>query len=308
MNKIYYPITGIQGAWIAPDVVDSSAGYSAGTPVFMPPAENANWTSSQESVELYGNDVKLDEMYGTETSSIVLRLVGVSEEQDAWIRGKAYIAASGRVIGSGNAEPPLRALGLKLAKADGAVYIWFPKGRFSGGNVVAQTKARGVTPQMREYTFAAAETEKQFTFTDAISGTSKTTGLTWIKGDSLNPAFDGASWFDQVQTPDTTSAPAAVALSTIVPADAATAILLDATIVLTFNNQIDASGVLLLDADGALVANSQAWNAAGKILTITPTAALAASTIHYVVVAGVVDVYGQALANVVKSFETGAGT
>lgn len=99
----------------------------------------------------------------------------------------------------------------------------------------------------------------------------------------------------------------AVALSTVVPADGATAIARASSLVLTFNNAIARSAVSLLNAtSGDVVACTQAWDATKKILTITPSATLAATTKYIVSVAGVVDVYGQALASSGTDFTTAA--
>lgn len=99
----------------------------------------------------------------------------------------------------------------------------------------------------------------------------------------------------------------AVALSTIVPADAATAVGRTSSLTLTFNNPIARSAVSVLNSTtGDVVACSQAWDATKKILTITPSATLAATTKYLVSVAGVVDVYGQALAASGTDFTTAA--
>lgn len=98
---------------------------------------------------------------------------------------------------------------------------------------------------------------------------------------------------------------AAVALSTIVPADGAPAIAIDASIVCTFNNAIASNAVALFDADsGDVVPCTKAWDATKKILTITPDDDLTNSTVYIVSISGVVDVYGQALATAGKNFET----
>ena len=99
----------------------------------------------------------------------------------------------------------------------------------------------------------------------------------------------------------------AVALSTIVPADGAPSIAIDASIVITFNNAIASNAIALFDGTtGNVVACTSAWDATKKIITITPDADLTAATSYIVSVAGVVDVYGQALATVGKNFTTAA--
>lgn len=101
-------------------------------------------------------------------------------------------------------------------------------------------------------------------------------------------------------------APSALALSTIVPADDATNIAVDANIVLTFNNAISAEAIVVTEDDGTIVAGTKSWDATRKILTFNPTSNLDASTTYLVTIAGVVDVYNQTLAAAVKNFTTAA--
>jgi hypothetical protein len=100
------------------------------------------------------------------------------------------------------------------------------------------------------------------------------------------------------------TAPAAVALSSSTPADAATAVVASSNIVLTFNNKIAEESIILTSAAGVIVACSKTWDAAGKVLTIDPTTNLSAATTYLITVGGVVDIYSQALAPVVRKFTT----
>lgn len=109
---------------------------------------------------------------------------------------------------------------------------------------------------------------------------------------------------DEVASIFVESAPSAIALSTIVPADDASDIAIDATIVLTFNNEILRESVVVASAAGVIVAGTKTWDSTGKILTFTPTSDLANATVYIVTVGGVVDVYAQALAAEVKNFTT----
>lgn len=102
----------------------------------------------------------------------------------------------------------------------------------------------------------------------------------------------------------TPTAIAAVALSTIVPADAATAIAVSANVVLTFNNKIRGENVFLMTAAGVLVPVVKSWDGSGTILTLDPVSNMGAATVHLVGVAGVTDIYGQVLASAVKKFTT----
>jgi phi13 family phage major tail protein len=298
MESTFYPITGIESIYIAGDIVDTAESYSAGTPEYFAPAANAEWAEEQSSKDAFYDNVKQDVFYGAALSSLVIRVSGISAQKDAEIRGKNYSAANGRVIGSGNSEPPLRAVGLKINKGSGNyVYIWFPKGRISGGKIIASTKTNDVTVNDVEYTFAALETAKQWTVN------SITRGITWYKGDTTDAAFDGSSWFSQVQTPDTTSAPDAIALSSIVPASGASGILASANVVLTFNNKISTHNVVLVDdVTDAIVPVSITFDTTGKIMTLDPTSNMATGDKHAVAIFGVTDIYGQTLANSISYF------
>lgn len=102
---------------------------------------------------------------------------------------------------------------------------------------------------------------------------------------------------DEVKTILTVT-PAAVSLDTIVPNDEATDVAINTTVVLTFNNAITQENVILMTSDGAtVVATTKTWDATNKILTVTPDADLANATAYRVVVSGVVDMYGQVLAD-----------
>jgi len=109
---------------------------------------------------------------------------------------------------------------------------------------------------------------------------------------------------DEIATLFAAPTPSAVALSSIVPDDDTIDIAIDSTIVLTFNNEILREAVVITEADGTIVTGAKAWDATGKILTFTPTSNLDNSTVYLVTVGGVVDIYNQSLASVVKNFMT----
>lgn len=109
---------------------------------------------------------------------------------------------------------------------------------------------------------------------------------------------------DEVAQIFTEAAPAALALSSIVPDDDTNTAAITANIVLTFNNKIQKEAVVVSSAAGAIIAGAKTWDAAGKVLTFNPTSDLTNDTTYLVTIAGVVDIYGQSLAAVVKNFTT----
>lgn len=99
-------------------------------------------------------------------------------------------------------------------------------------------------------------------------------------------------------------APAPVALSSITPNDDSSGIAIDANVVLVFNNAIANEAVVLTEDDGTIVSVGRTWSTDRKTLTLNPTSNLKNSEIYIVTVAGVSDIYGQALASEVANFET----
>jgi hypothetical protein len=111
---------------------------------------------------------------------------------------------------------------------------------------------------------------------------------------------------DEIATLFATAKPGAIALSSIVPADDATAIAVDSNIVLTFNNKILHESIVITSETGTIVTGTKSWDQTGKILTFNPATNLTPSTVYLVTIGGVVDIYGQALAAEVKNFTTAA--
>lgn len=109
---------------------------------------------------------------------------------------------------------------------------------------------------------------------------------------------------DEIATLFAEAAPSALALSTIAPADDAVDVAINANVVITFNNKIAREAVVVASEAGAIVAGATTWDTTGKIMTFNPTADLTNSTVYIVTVGGVVDIYGQSLAAVVKNFTT----
>lgn len=112
---------------------------------------------------------------------------------------------------------------------------------------------------------------------------------------------------DEIAALFAAAAPDALALSSIVPDDEAVGVAIAANIVLTFNNKILREAIVVAKADGTIILGAKIWDAAGKVLTFNPTADFTGSTVYLVTVGGVIDIYGQSLAPVVKNFTTVAG-
>jgi len=301
MDQKYGEFVGVDNLYYAPVTVNSESAYTAGTPVYLAPAAELAQAVAIGKLNTHYDNVAAN-TFVTEAETAVKAIVSNLDAKTlSYILGKKYDALTGRVFDAGKAEPPIVALGFRYNMGtSGYRYYWYLVGTFAGGEEAAITKKENVEIKNYELTYTAIPTTKKFTVG------AETIPLKRVFGDTADGAFDATAWFTQVQVPGA-AAPAAVALSSIVPADAATAVAKTTTIVLTFNNKIAAESISLINTtSGDIVAFTKAWDTAGKVLTLTPSAALAGTTKFVVAVNGVVDVYGQALAVTGKDFTTTA--
>ena len=301
MDQKYAEFVGVDSLYFARVTQDDSGGYVAGTPrILAPAAEVAAAVGINKITTYYDNQAANN--YVTEAATEIKMVVAnIDAETMAEVLGKTFDAASGRVFDGGVANPPVCALGFRYNMGSaGYRYYWYFAGTFSGGEEAAVTKKEDVDAKNYELTFMAIPSTYKFTVgSDQIS-------LKRVFGDTADAAFDPDGWFTQVQVPGA-AAPVAVALSTIVPADGATGVSKTTTIVLTFNNQIASESISLINGtSGDVVSFAKAWDATGKVLTLTPSSSLTGTTKFIVAVNGVVDIYGQALAAVAKDFTTAA--
>ena len=112
-------------------------------------------------------------------------------------------------------------------------------------------------------------------------------------------------WFNQVQTPDTTSAPAELAMASSDPEDGDTGELVGVSPKLTFNNKIKSYNITLINTTTLVpVENTMSLDSTGKIITIDPTVDLGAATKYAIVINKVTDIYGQSVTDNVIDFTT----
>lgn len=116
--------------------------------------------------------------------------------------------------------------------------------------------------------------------------------------------FDLKSDGKPTYTAGSLAAPAAIALSSSNPVNAAAGVSTAIDPALTFNNALkDYSNIVFLnETDNVQVAFTSAIDVSNKIVTLTPTAALTTGKKYDIIIAGITDIYGQKLANAVISF------
>jgi phi13 family phage major tail protein len=300
MPNEYGEFVGVDSLHYAEVLRDDENAYIADTPQFLAPSAEIAGGATINSQPTYYDNLPSDVYINEGVTVLTLTIKGIPADKAAYLLGKEYDAASGRVYDTGKPKPPLIALGFRFEKGPDEDYrhYWYLKGRCTGGNEEATSRGDNVTLKTYQLTFTAITTKHKWTVNGKIKP------LKRIFADTTDEAFDPEGWFEEVQTPDTVSAPPDISLTSIVPDDDASNVAVNTAIKLTFNNKIARESVSIISATGVIVAVTKSWNATGKELTLTPNSSLSSSTTYIVAINGVVDVYGQELAATAKNFAT----
>lgn len=302
MNENQYgEFVGIEDLYVAKITADDENNYTTEAPRYLAPtSEVAGQPKENKKITSYDN--KMHRIYVTEgETEVTITVPGLTAQDLAELMGKFRDSNDGRVYDSGQSKKPYYAVGFRYSIGDGEDYryMWFLKGIFMAGSEDAKTKTENVEVKTYQLTFVAIPTTHKFTYDG------KTKPIKRVYGDTVDAAFAETGWFTQVQTPDTSGAPDAIALSSIVPADDAVDVAVDTNIVITFNNPIKSEEINVIDTStGSIVSVSKSWNTERTILTMSHAAAFNNDALHNVVIAGVKDDYGQELAAVIKDFTT----
>lgn len=292
MSSEYGELVGLDSLHYAQVLNDSEDNYQTGANKYLAPSAEMKKEAKVDAKPRY-YDNKAMFVDPTEASTdITLTVSGVPSRLAAELTGKPYDAARGIMIDTGDvSNAPYYAMSARAELGGGGYrYYQFLKGRFSLGAETAKTKEDKITASTVDLTYTGLVTIYEFTMPD---NTKK--GIKGVQADTTDPAFLGAgAWFSQVQTPDTLGKPGALTM-TSTPADKATGVLESVKPVLTFSNSLAADAVTIVKADGTLVAADKSYDSTGKILTITPAAALTSGATYSIIVAGVADVFGQSL-------------
>lgn len=283
-------------------VTDSKDAYTPGVNNYLAPAGQISHEPSTKINTRYYDGIAMFTTTTEGETKVALTVSGVPLPIAAILTGKYYDESKGLLVDTGDTrKAPWCALSGRMELGDDAFrYFQYLKGKFSLGKMEAESRKDDISPKTTELTYTAVTTLKQFT----VNGEQK--GIKGLFADDSDPAFTGAdSWFTQVQTPDTVSAPAALILSTSNPLDGATAVAVSLSPTLTFTNEIESYAVTLINPTALTVVPAAfSLDAAGKILTINPDADLAAATKYAIVITKAKDIFGQELDNTIIDFTT----
>lgn len=303
MNSEYGELINLDNLHYAKVQTDSADTYQAGQNQYLAPAAEMKKEAKVDTTPRYYDGKAMFSSSSEASTDITLTVSGVPSRLAAELTGKPYDAARGIMIDTGDvSNAPDCALSARAELGDGGYrYYQFLKGKFSLGAETAKTKEDKVTASTVDLTYTGLVTIHEFTMPDG-----KKKGAKGVQADTTDAAFAGANaWFSQVQTPETLGKPAALTMTSN-PANNATGVAADAAPALTFSNAISYDAISMIAADGALVDFTPSLDATGKIMTLTPAAALTAGASYTIVAAGVKDIYGQMLATAVIKFTVAA--
>lgn len=300
MDKKYGEFVGVDSVYAAIVTEDSLDNYITANPEYFAPASEISAESEIENTPTYYDNVPGFNYVTEGVTTLTCTFSGVPAPLAAKYLGKHYDAATGRVLDTGIPTPPDVALAFRFNKGpDGYRYYQYLKGNFSGGTEEAGTKTNSVDIRTYQMTYTAVATTHKW----PIGGEQKP--LKRIFADTTDAAFTGAaSWFNQVQTPDTSVPPAALVLVSSVPADDATGVAVSASVALTFNNAISSVSALLLAPNHAPVTTTVSFDSTRKVVTVKSSANLTAASEYALVLAQATDVFGQTIKDQVITFTT----
>lgn len=300
-------VINIDSLYIAKITADTQDAYMTSAPeYFAPVAELKHDPKSDVAISYYDGKPMYSYPYEGEAEESVT-ISGLTEQKLAELTAKSVDTAHGVIFDNGDpVYSPYYALGYHIQVGGGVdKYRWFYKGSFVPSSETYKTKGSKVDPQSMSLTYKPLSTVHQWAIADPRdAGKTITTGLKVARADTTMAAFtSAANWFSQVQLPGTIGAPTALSLSSSVPADDATGVLASTHPTLTFSNAIASDDVLLIKtSDNSIVPITKSYDTTGKVLTIVPVSNLTASGAYQIVIAGVKDIFGQALAAQVVNF------
>lgn len=299
MDRQYDEFVGVDSLHAALIIEDSEQNYIAETPeYFAPSAEIVNATETDVKPTYYDN-APANNYISEGATTVTMTVSGVPAKKAAKYLGKHYDEATGRVLDTGDPNPPDVALSFRYNRGkDNYRYFQYLKGKFSGGTEEAATKTNTVDIKTYQMTYSAVVTTKKWLVNNVLKQMKR------IYADTTDEAFNPVSWFNQVQTPDTASVPVVLNLASSVPIDEAIEVALDEDIVLTFSNKILNQTITLFTDAFETVEIDVTKDSTGKILTISPKADLEATTSYVLIITKVTDIHGQTIENEVIGFTT----
>jgi phi13 family phage major tail protein len=282
-------VVGLKDLYYAILTKDDSTGVAYSAPVKIAGAINAKVSPSSESLTVYADDGPSEQITQLGAIGVDLETKDLPLDVQAALLGQSIVG--GVLIKKDTDIPPYVAIGYRSTKSNGkSRFMWLLKGKFNLPDQDDKTKED-------KPSFQSAKISGTFIKRDYDGQWQRVTDEDLT---GFVPAT-GTNWFTSVEQAQDTTPPT---ISSVVPANNATAVAVGSNVVWTFSESILASCVnkgnfLVQKADGsAQVAGTLSIDSALKVVTFTPSANLAAATQYMAIVTqGVQDMFGNAIAS-----------
>lgn len=291
-------VTGIKKLYVAPLTKDDSTGLTYSAPIYHKGVQSLGIKPKYNQEPLYGEGQIEDIGTVFQQADIDFARSSLTSAERAYILGQTTIATGGVSAGSGD-EPPFVAILYKANILGGYRYGVIYKSIFKAPDEDLKQQEGKTAYSIPTISGMAIPTD--WSYTDSNSKVKNPWEYHVDTTDTNCPVDIDSTWFTNVTLP-TVGAISAVSVASV-PANNATAVVATAKPALTFNNAIAYEAVTLVKlSDSSVVACTKEFDATGKILTITPTSSLTSAGVYNIVIAGVKDIYNQALATSVIKF------
>lgn len=257
---------------------------------------NVNPNSSNET--LFADDGPYETASTVGQITLELNVADIPLPVQAELYGHTY--QNGVLIRKSTDVPPFVAVGYKSLKSNGKYrYTWLAKGKFSAPEQGNETKGDSVN-------FQTPTTSGSFLKRDCDDEWER-----HIDEDDVDfvPSM-ATTWFNGPYGTGSGADTTPPAVQSVVPANNATGVAVNTTVVWTFSEPLKLSTVTLNNFQvlegGSIVAGDLTTNSARDVVTFTPTSALSASTDYTCVVGtGVQDLAGNNIVSThITAFET----
>lgn len=282
-------IIGIDSVYYAINTADTVSGATWQAAVALPGITEAGVNPNGAVATLFADNGPAITANSIGEIEVSLKVADLTPVERAALLG--HTRTGGVTLYKGNDISPDIALGFRTLLSDSTYgYVWLHKGKFAEAQETFTTKSGSVNFQVPTLT-------GKFTILEFNGEYKRTTRA----DDPDYVAATGANWF--------TNGPLGVAditpptISSVVPANSATGVVVTTTVAWTFNEAMLSSEVisdhffLIADVAGTAVAGTLSLNAAKTIVTFTPASSLTALTAYRAIVTtGAKDLAGNRLA------------
>jgi phi13 family phage major tail protein len=285
------PIVGVEKLYVAAVTNDDSSSLTFGTPSYYAGIQEINIKPKINVAKQYAENRLWDKVSMFESADVEVKRADLTSAERAALLGQT-LAADGGVYAKDTDEPPYVALLYKAPIRGGHRYGVFYKGAFS----LPEDSLKGQEGKI-EFQVPTLKAEFQATIYNGMWEYHVDTT------DDNCPVDIDDTWFDAVVIPVAATGDTTPPTVSVVPANGASGVAVDANIVWTFSEAINPGCMtsdnfyLIKASDGSLVAGALSIGTNDTVVTFNPTSNLTAEADYTSVCGtGVTDVAGNKLA------------